>query len=148
MTVWFVAAVPVLIMFFALAMERLENRLRHLTVQENEVEEFLQAARPEEVRVLFGSGIGGALELFRLRRLSRHRSTPQRGATQRRRPTQQRPSHVTPHPARVLNSTDVIGGTGIGSLTAGPVPLGELEERGERPLGQGRHLPGCRSGGG
>jgi len=68
MTVWFVAAVPVLIMLFALAMERLENRLRHLTVQENEVEEFLQAARPEEVRVLFGSGIAGALELFRLRR--------------------------------------------------------------------------------
>ncbi len=68
MTIWFVAAVPVLIMFFALAMERLESRLRHLTVQENEVEEFLQAARPEEVRVLFGSGIGGALELFRLRR--------------------------------------------------------------------------------
>jgi hypothetical protein len=73
MTVWFVAAVPVLIMFFALAMERLESRLRHLTVQENEVEEFLQAARPEEVRVLFGSGIGGALELFRLRRRPRTR---------------------------------------------------------------------------
>jgi hypothetical protein len=69
MTVWFVAAVPVLIMLFALAMEQLESRLRHLTVQENEVEEFLQAAHPEEVRVLFGSGIGGALELFRLRRL-------------------------------------------------------------------------------
>ena len=68
MTIWFVAAVPVLIMFFALGMERLESRLRHLTVQENEVEEFLQAARPEEVRVLFGSGIGGALELFRRRR--------------------------------------------------------------------------------
>lgn len=69
MTVWFVAAVPVLIMFFALAMERLENRLRHLTVQENDVEEFLQAARPEEVRVLFGSGISRALELFQRRRL-------------------------------------------------------------------------------
>jgi hypothetical protein len=71
MTIWFVAAVPVLIMFFALAMERLESRLRHLTVQENEVEEFLQAARPEEVRVLFGSGISGALELFRRRRRPR-----------------------------------------------------------------------------
>ncbi|MGH3852967.1 MAG: hypothetical protein ACRDR6_05605 [Pseudonocardiaceae bacterium] len=69
MTVWFVAVVPVLIMFFALAMERLENRLRHLTVQENDVEEFLQAARPEEVRVLFGSGIDGALEAFQRRRL-------------------------------------------------------------------------------
>ncbi|MDQ3762721.1 MAG: hypothetical protein M3460_13965 [Actinomycetota bacterium] len=76
MTAWFVAAIPVLIMFFALGMERLENRLRHLAVQENavqenEVEEFLQKARADEVRVLFGSGIGRALELFRLRRLRR-----------------------------------------------------------------------------
>ncbi|MBV8995027.1 MAG: hypothetical protein JO287_15315 [Pseudonocardiales bacterium] len=77
MTIWFVAAIPVLIMFFALAMERLEHRLRYLAarenlaVQENEVEEFLQAARPEEVRVLFRSGITGALELFRRRRLRR-----------------------------------------------------------------------------
>jgi hypothetical protein len=69
MTVWFVAAVPVLLMFFALGMERLESRLRHLTVQENEVEEFLQAARPDEVRALFRSGIGRALELFRLLRI-------------------------------------------------------------------------------
>jgi hypothetical protein len=68
MTVWFVAAVPVLIMFFALAMERLEERLRHLTLHQNEVEEFLRAARPDEVQVLFGSGIGRALELFRRRR--------------------------------------------------------------------------------
>jgi hypothetical protein len=77
MTIWFVAAIPVLIMLFALAMERLEHRLRHiavqenLAVQENEVEEFLQAARPEEVRALFGSGISRALEEFRLRRLRR-----------------------------------------------------------------------------
>jgi hypothetical protein len=68
MTVWFVAAVPVLIMFFALAMERLEDRLRHLTLHQNEVEEFLRAARPDEVQALFGSGISGALELFRRRR--------------------------------------------------------------------------------
>jgi hypothetical protein len=77
MTIWFVAAIPVLIMFFALAMERLEHRLRYLAarenlaVQENEVEEFLQTARPEEVRALFRSGITGALELFRRRRLRR-----------------------------------------------------------------------------
>jgi hypothetical protein len=71
MTVWFVAIVPLLIMFFALAMERVENRLRNVAVQENEVEEFLEQARAEEVRALFGSGIGRALELFRLRRLGR-----------------------------------------------------------------------------
>lgn len=71
MTVWFVVVVPLLIMFFALAMERVETRLRHVAVQENEVEEFLEQARDEEVRALFGSGIGRALELFRLRRLGR-----------------------------------------------------------------------------
>jgi hypothetical protein len=74
MTAWLVAVIPVLIMFFALGMERLESRLRQLAqqdnaVQGNEVEEFLQAAQPEEVRALFGSGIGRALELFRLRQL-------------------------------------------------------------------------------
>ena len=71
MTVWFVVVVPLLIMFFALAMERVESRLRHIAVQENEVEEFLEQARPDEVRALYGSGIGRALELFRLRRLRR-----------------------------------------------------------------------------
>ncbi|MGH3972595.1 MAG: hypothetical protein ACRDS9_04630 [Pseudonocardiaceae bacterium] len=80
MTVWFVAVIPPLIMFFALAMERLETRLRHVAihenvaVQENEVEEFLQTARADEVRALFGSGIGRALDLFRLRRSTLVRS--------------------------------------------------------------------------
>jgi hypothetical protein len=90
MTAWFVAAIPLLIMFFALAMERLESRLRQLALQDNavqgnEVEEFLQAARPEEVRALFGSGIGRALELFRLRRLPgpgpRHGISSRNGVT-------------------------------------------------------------------
>lgn len=77
MTVWFVAAIPPLIMFFALAMERLETRLRHVAmhdnaaVQEKEVQEFLQTARADEVRALFRSGIGRALELFQGRRLRR-----------------------------------------------------------------------------
>lgn len=71
MTVWFVAAVPLLIMFFALAMERVERHLRHVGVRENEIEEFLEQARDDEVRALYGSGIGRALELFRLRRRAR-----------------------------------------------------------------------------
>jgi hypothetical protein len=74
MTVWYAVAIPLLIMLFALAMERVEARLRHDAVQENEVEEFLEQARPDEVRALFGSGIGRALELFRLRRLAPARS--------------------------------------------------------------------------
>lgn len=65
---WLVLVVPLLIMFFALFMERVEARLRHVAVQENEVEEFLEQARPDEVRALYGHGIGRALELFRLRR--------------------------------------------------------------------------------
>lgn len=69
MTVWFVIAVPLVVLFFALFMERVESRLRHITVQENEVEEFLEQAQPNEVRALYGQGIGRALELFRLRRL-------------------------------------------------------------------------------
>ncbi|HET9143854.1 hypothetical protein [Actinophytocola sp.] len=69
MTVWFVFAVPLVVMFFALFMERVEARLRHVAVQEDEVEEFLEQARPDEVRALYSTGIGRALELFRLRRL-------------------------------------------------------------------------------
>lgn len=118
MTVWFVVAVPVLIMFFALAMERLENRLRHLTVHENEVEEFLQAARPDEVRVLFGSGISGALELFRRRR---------RPTARRRRPTAGArtgsprvglPTVTTPNGAGLLDGASSPDRTGLGDVGA------------------------------
>jgi len=69
MTAWFVIVVPIVIMFFALFMERVESRLKHVAVQENEVEEFLEQAQPNEVRALYGHGIDRALELFRLRRL-------------------------------------------------------------------------------
>lgn len=71
MAVWFVFAVPIVVMFFALFMERVESRLRHVAVQEDEVEELLENARPDEVRALYGHGIGRALELFRLRRRGR-----------------------------------------------------------------------------
>ncbi|MGH3763150.1 hypothetical protein [Actinophytocola sp.] len=71
MTVWFVFAVPFVVMFFALFMERVEARLRHVAVQEDEVEELLENARPDEVRALYGHGIGRALEMFRLRRRGR-----------------------------------------------------------------------------
>ena len=71
MTAWFVIVVPIVIMFFALFMERVEAKLRHVDVQENEVEEFLESARPDEVKALYGHGIGRALELFRLRRRGR-----------------------------------------------------------------------------
>lgn len=69
MTYWFVLIIPLVIMLFALFMERVEARLKNLTIRENEVEEFLEQARPDEVEALYGHGIGRALELFRLRRL-------------------------------------------------------------------------------
>ena len=71
MTAWLVIVVPIVLMFFALFMERVEAKLRHVAVQENEVEEFLESARPDEVKALYGHGIGRALELFRLRRRGR-----------------------------------------------------------------------------
>ncbi len=76
--VWTVIAVPLLIMFFALFMERVEARLRNVAVQEAEVEAFLEQARPEEVRALYGHGIGSALELFRGRRVGRSSRTRSR----------------------------------------------------------------------
>jgi hypothetical protein len=69
MSVWFVVAVPLIVLLFALFMERVESRLRNITVQENEVEEFLEQARPDEVSALRDQGISRALELFRFRRL-------------------------------------------------------------------------------
>ena len=82
MTYWFVLIIPLVIMLFALFMERVEARLKNLTIRENEVEEFLEQAQPDEVRALYGHGIGRALELFRLRRSD--------GRTTRPRPRRQR----------------------------------------------------------
>jgi RNA:NAD 2'-phosphotransferase (TPT1/KptA family) len=83
-----VVIVPVALLLFALAMERVESRLQHDVVAEEEVEQFLEQAEPSEVRALYGHGIGRALEMFRLRRLTgraarsgprRARSGPSRG---------------------------------------------------------------------
>jgi hypothetical protein len=82
MTYWFVIVIPLVIMLFALFMERVEARLKNLSIRENEVEEFLEQAQPDEVRALYGHGIGRALELFRLRRLG--------GKATRTRPRRQR----------------------------------------------------------
>lgn len=77
MTAWVSVLVPLLVMFFALGMERLESRLRESTVRPEELDELLERPRPDEVRALFRQGTGRALELFRLRSRSprRPRST-------------------------------------------------------------------------
>jgi hypothetical protein len=67
MTAWLSVLVPLLVMFFALGMERVESRLREATVRPEEVEELLERPRPDEVRALFRQGSSRALELFRLR---------------------------------------------------------------------------------
>jgi hypothetical protein len=76
MTYSFVLIIPLVIMLFALFMERVETRLKNLSIRENEVEEFLEQAQPDEVEALYGHGIGRALELFRLRRLGGRNSRP------------------------------------------------------------------------
>jgi hypothetical protein len=78
MTAWLSVLVPLLVMFFALGMERVESRLRESTVRQDELEEFLEQPRPEEVRALFRSGTGRALELFRLRHRSPRGRRPAR----------------------------------------------------------------------
>ncbi len=67
MTAWLSVLVPLLVMFFALGMERVESKLREATVRPEELEELLERPRPDELRALFRQGTGRALELFRLR---------------------------------------------------------------------------------
>jgi hypothetical protein len=67
MTAWLSVLVPLLVMFFALGMERVESKLREATLRPEELEELLERPRPDEIRALFRQGTGRALELFRLR---------------------------------------------------------------------------------
>ena len=73
MTVFLVLLFPLLLMVFALLMGGVEDRLRPSTVTEDEIGEFLDQARPEEVNMLIREGWTGALDRFRLRRRPRER---------------------------------------------------------------------------
>lgn len=68
MIVFLVLLIPVLLMVFALLMERVEDRLRNSAVNEDEIEEFLDTARPDEVDTFIREGWTRALLRFRLRR--------------------------------------------------------------------------------
>lgn len=68
MTVFLVLLIPLLLMVFALLMERVENRLRAASMSEHDVEEFLDSARPDEVNTFIREGWTRALSRFRLRR--------------------------------------------------------------------------------
>jgi hypothetical protein len=65
---------PVVVVFFALAMERVELRLRPLSVGEQEVGEFLDQASTREVAVLAHQGLPPALARFHRRRRPADRS--------------------------------------------------------------------------
>jgi hypothetical protein len=78
MTAWLSVLVPLLVMFFALGMERVESKLRESTVRPEELEELLERPRPDEVRALFRQGTVRALELFRLRNRSTRGSKPEK----------------------------------------------------------------------
>ena len=80
MTAWLSILVPLLVMFFALGMERVETRMRTSAVRQDELDDFLERAEADEIKVLSGSGIGRALELFRVR----HRAGRVTGRNQRR----------------------------------------------------------------
>jgi len=73
MTVFLVLLIPLLLMVFALFMERVEKRLKTSTVSEADVQEFLDTARPEEVNTLIREGWSKAFANFRLRRRPRFR---------------------------------------------------------------------------
>lgn len=73
MSAFLVLLFPLLLMLFALTMSGVEARLHTTTMSENEVEEFLTSARPDEVNTLITQGWSGALDRFRLRRRPRGR---------------------------------------------------------------------------
>jgi hypothetical protein len=73
MTVLVVLLFPVLLMIFAVLMERLEARLQNVAVTEDEIEEFLDHAQPEEVNTFVREGWTRALAVFRLRRKPKNR---------------------------------------------------------------------------
>ncbi|MDI9918239.1 hypothetical protein [Rhodococcus sp. IEGM 1379] len=66
---------PVLLMLFALAMERVERRLRRLSVRENEVAEFLDQASQDDVAALASDGFPHAFARFHLQRKGRGNSS-------------------------------------------------------------------------
>ncbi len=68
MTAFLVLLFPLLLLIFAVLMERLEARLQNGSVTEDEIEEFLDQARPDEVNTFIREGLGRGLDLFRLRR--------------------------------------------------------------------------------
>jgi hypothetical protein len=78
MTLWLSLLVPLMVMFFALGMERVEAWMQASPLRRDELDDLLERAGADEVRALSRPGIERALELFRLR--IRSRATPRDAA--------------------------------------------------------------------
>jgi hypothetical protein len=63
-----VLLIPLLVMVFALLMERLEHRLQSTTMSGQDVEEFFDTAQPDEVNTFIREGWSRAMSTFRRRR--------------------------------------------------------------------------------
>lgn len=80
--VFLVLLIPIGVLGFALLMERLEHRLHTGSMSEQEVEEFLDNAQPDEVSTFVKEGWTRALSRFRVRNRSNRpsrRAKPTRG---------------------------------------------------------------------
>jgi hypothetical protein len=69
---------PMLLMFFALSMERVETRLRRLTAEEGDVETFFEHASTADVNTFVQEGFPQASAVLRNRRRSSGRHSSQR----------------------------------------------------------------------
>ncbi len=123
MTVFLVLLIPLLLMVFALLMERVESRLRITTMSEIEVEEFLDKAKPEEVNTFIREGWTRALVAFRLRRTPR----PRRG---RVRPTADRAGPGRSSAGRAMSPGSGAATSGGGAMTASGDPHAPTEPTG------------------
>lgn len=59
---------PVLLMFFALSMERVESRLRRSSVGGEDLEQFFAQASDDEVNTFVREGLPRSMDVFRIRR--------------------------------------------------------------------------------
>ncbi len=79
MAVLVVLLFPILLMVFAILMERVEARLHNVSVTEDEIEQFLEQAQPDEVNTFIRYGWTRALDRFRLRRSPRRQRKSRAG---------------------------------------------------------------------
>lgn len=91
-----VLLIPVAVMAFALLMERLEHHLQNTTMSEQDVEEFLDQAQPDEVNTFIREGWSRALSMFRVRSRRNRPSRRSRGLAAR--PSTSSPTADVPSP--------------------------------------------------